>query len=424
MSKSIQAVRGMNDILPNETFFLQNIENILRKTAASYGYQEIRFPILEYTELFIRTIGETTDIVEKEMYTFADRNGDSLTLRPEGTASCVRAGIEHGLLYNQTQRLFYLGPMFRYERPQKGRYRQFYQFGVEAFGFKGPDIDAEILLLVARIWEALHISNKVMLQINSLGNSETRGLYRQKLVNYFTDNFAYLDDDSKKRLVTNPLRILDSKNPNMQELIKNAPEILQHLDAAAKSHFDGLRKILDKVGLEYVVNPRLVRGLDYYCLTVFEWVTNELGAQNAVCAGGHYDNLVAELGGKSTPAMGYAIGLERIGELVKDAIKIAKTSLIYVVLLGEHALYEGMVLVEQLRCELVNMNFITNCGGGDLSTQLKRADKSGADIALIIGDEELAKRNITLKYLRKNIPQLTANFTAIVTKLALGDVNE
>lgn len=416
MAKVIQAVRGMNDILPEMTRRWSVVENLLRTIVAQYGYQEIRFPIVESTDLFVRTIGEATDIVEKEMYTFVDRNNESLTLRPEGTASCVRAGIEHGLLYNQIQRLFYLGPMFRHERPQKGRYRQFHQFGLEVFGLAGPDIDVEVLLLAARIWEALGIKDKLELQINSLGTQETRAKYRDCLVDYFKLHFDALDEDSKRRLFTNPLRILDSKNPTMQEIINQAPKIVDFLDAVAQAHFTGLTTLLDAVGLKYTVNPRLVRGLDYYDLTVFEWVTQELGAQSAVCAGGHYNNLVAELGGKATPAIGFAVGLERLLALTETTFAISEKPVVYFALLGEQATKKGMALAEQIR-DQISVNVCLNCGGGSLSTQLKRADKSGATLALVLGETELNNGEVIVKFLRETREQLPVKLMALTAFL-------
>lgn len=405
MAKKFQAIRGMNDILPNETPYWQHIENTLRQIVASYGYQEIRFPLLEITELFIRTIGEVTDIVEKEMYTFNDRDNVSLSLRPEGTAGCVRAGIEQNLLYNQIQRLWYVGPMFRYEKPQRGRFRQFHQFGVEAFGLTGPDIDAEILLMSARFWEKLGIRNKVTLQLNTIGTKETRINYRQKLVDYFTANLDKLDEDSKKRLTRNPLRILDSKNPALQDLIQNAPKLLDNLDADSQKHFDDLRKFLDTAKLEYTINPCLVRGLDYYCHTVFEWVTDELGSQGAICAGGHYDGLVDELGGKATPAIGFAIGLERLVDLFRQTQNITTLPHAYIVALGEEAQIKGLLISEELRNTIPSIRLAMNCGNGNLTTQLKRADKSGALYALIIGEEELKSNQVTIKYLRTEMPK-------------------
>ncbi len=309
MAKQFQAVRGMNDILPGESALWQHLEMTLREVLATYGYHEIRLPLVEKTELFARSIGEVTDSVEKEMYTFADRNGDSLTLRPEGTAGCVRACIEHGLLHNQTQRLWYAGPMFRYEKPQKGRYRQFHQVGAEAYGMAGPDIDAELICLSARLWRRLGI-DKVTLQINSLGSSAARVAYRERLVTYFTARRAELDEDSRRRLDTNPLRILDSKNPDMRAVIAEAPSLLDHLDSESQAHFEELKALLDAAGIPYEINPRLVRGLDYYCKTVFEWVTETLGAQGTICAGGRYDGLIEQLGSQTVPGVGFALGLE------------------------------------------------------------------------------------------------------------------
>ncbi|MBU0745134.1 MAG: histidine--tRNA ligase [Gammaproteobacteria bacterium] len=404
MVKNIQAIRGMNDILPDTSRYWVEIERVLRQITLQYGYQEIRLPLLEFTQLFARTIGEATDIVEKEMYTFLDRNGDSLTLRPEGTAGCIRAGIEHGLFYNKVQRLFYCGPMFRHERPQKGRYRQFHQFGVEAYGLAGPDIDAEMMLLAMRFWQELKIDHKVELQINTLGDADSRAKYREHLVKYFNDNQDMLDEDCKRRLLSNPLRILDSKNPALQDLIKSAPKIFDYLDSKAHAHFDGLCKILDQVKLPYVINPRLVRGLDYYCLTVFEWVTTDIGAQNTVCAGGHYDGLVAQMGGKATPAIGFALGLERLLLLVAENLTLPVLDTIYLVLLGDRAVTVGMGLAEKIR-KNNNVGVIVNCGGGDLSAQLKRANKSEANMAAILGDAELDSEEILLKYLREDKPQ-------------------
>lgn len=419
MLKKIQSIRGMNDILPTETPYWQHVENTLRDVVTNYGYQEIRFPILEHTELFSRTIGEATDIVEKEMYTFLDRNQESLTMRPEGTACCVRAGIQQGLLYNQTQRLWYSGPMFRYERPQKGRFRQFHQFGVETFGFVGPDIDAELLLMAARFWDALKIRNKVTLQINSLGNTISRAYYRKQLVDYFTANLPLIDPESQKRIQTNPLRVLDSKNPDMQEIIHNAPKLLDYLDDESKAHFDGLRKLLDAANLEYEINPQLVRGLDYYCFTVFEWVTKDLGAQSAVCAGGRYDGLVEQMGGKATPACGFALGLERLVTLVTESKmqEIQNKPLAYFVMSGEKTEIAGIALAEKLRNAIPNLRLILNCGGGNFGNQLKRADKSGAKIAIILGENELKENMVTIKYLREEKPQEQIKFNGLVNFL-------
>ncbi|MGB6977095.1 MAG: histidine--tRNA ligase [Gammaproteobacteria bacterium] len=405
MSKPIQAVRGMNDTLPQQTPFWQYLEEVLRNTAARYGYQEIRFPIIEYTALFKRTIGETTDIVEKEMYTFLDRNEDSITLRPEGTAGCVRAGIEHGLLYNQVQRWWYIGPMFRHERPQKGRYRQFYQFGVEAFGLPGPDIDAELLLMTASLWQKLGLKQQLQLQINSLGTPDARAHYRQALVKYFEQHKALLDEDGLRRLVSNPLRILDSKLPELQELIAKAPQMSEFLDSASQLHFEGLCRQLQTAGVSYEINPRLVRGLDYYTMTVFEWVMPNLGMQNTVCAGGRYDGLVEQLGGKPTPAVGFALGLERLLALLESQYHADSSPHAYLILLGERAAAKGLSLAEQLRSAVPQLRLLTHCGEDSHKVQFRRADKSGARWALIIGEEELNSATITLKYLREEQPQ-------------------
>lgn len=408
MSQIIQAVRGMNDILPNEMAIWVKIESILRDVIQSYGYQEVRLPILEKTELFARSIGDVTDIVEKEMYTFQDRNGDSLTLRPEGTAGCVRAGIEHGLFYNQTQRLWYLGPMFRHERPQKGRYRQFYQLGVETFGMPGPDIDFELLLMTARFWEALGISQQVVLQLNSLGNSQARETYREKLVEYFKAHYSALDEDSKRRLDTNPLRILDSKNPELKVIVQDAPVLLDYLDEESQSHFNQLCKRLDAAQIPYQINPRLVRGLDYYNKTVFEWVTQSLGAQGTICAGGRYDGLVELLNGTPTPAVGFAMGLERLVALLAESERFITAECpidIYMILVGEQASEQGLLLAEKLRAVFPTYRIVSHCGGGSFKSQFKKADKLGAKIALILGEDEMAKRQIAVKYLREDRPQ-------------------
>lgn len=414
MVTSVKAIRGMNDILPEQAFYWQYIEDKLRAIAESYAYQEIRFPLIEHTELFTRTIGEVTDIVTKEMYTFVDRNGDSLTLRPEGTAGCVRAGIEQGFLYNQIQRLWYMGQMFRHERPQKGRYRQFHQFGVEVFGLPGPDIDAEHIFIMARLFKTLGIGDEVILQINSLGNKATRTRYHIDLEKYFTKHIDILDDDSKRRLHSNPLRILDSKNPALQDLITNAPKLLDYLDENSKIHFAGFKRLLDAAGIKYEINPRLVRGLDYYCLTVYEWVTKKLGAQNAICAGGRYDGLVAQLGGKATLAIGFALGLERLVELVAAQKTIKKVPDVYLITVGDEARRRGLLLAEQLRSELPNLSLLTYCGTGNYKTQFKQADKSGARIALVIGDEELKQNVVAIKYLREDKPQENVKVEEII----------
>jgi histidyl-tRNA synthetase len=407
VSNPINAIRGMNDLLPSETALWQFVEKIMRDSLHSFGYQEIRLPILEKTELFKRSIGEATDIVEKEMYTFLDRNNESLTLRPEGTASCVRAGIEHGLFYNQIQRLWYIGANFRYERPQKGRYRQFYHCGAEAFGLAGPDIDAELILLSAFILEKLGLKSHVTLQINSLGSSVARASYREALVNYLTLHQAQLDEDSQRRLITNPLRILDSKNPAMQALINNAPKLLDYLDPESTQHFQKLQTYLTNAGLQYEINPCLVRGLDYYSKTVFEWVTTELGAQGTVCAGGRYDGLVEQLGGQATPALGFAFGLERIVLMLQQLAQkpIMNERSLYFITDGEAALIHAFQLANQIRNAIPALRIILHCGGGSLKNQFKKADKSGAQIALILGEQELNDKAITIKMLRENVPQ-------------------
>jgi histidyl-tRNA synthetase len=408
MARAMQAVRGMNDILPEHTASWQYLEDTLRRVIQAYGYREIRLPLLEKTELFKRSIGEVTDIVEKEMYTFEDRNGDSLTLRPEGTAGCVRACMEHGLLHNQVQRLWYAGPMFRHERPQKGRYRQFHQFGVEAFGMEGPDIDAEVILMTAHLWKALGLKGAV-LQLNSLGTQASRAAYRGALVDYFRGCLGSLDEASRRRLDGNPLRILDSKNPRMQAVIGAAPRLPDYLDAESRAHFDELCALLDAAGIDYVVNPRLVRGLDYYGKTVFEWVTDRLGAQGTICAGGRYDGLVEYLGGRPTPAVGFALGLERLIALLEaegveppDGAPHA-----YLVLSGEKGMRRGMVFAGELRDAVQGLRLLTHCGGGSFKSQFRRADKSGARLALVIGDDEAQHGQVTLKSLRGESEQET-----------------
>src|SRR3990167_5539931 len=366
MSTNIQAIRGMNDILPPETYLWHHVETIMRRILQSHGYQEIRFPILEYTELFKRSIGEITDIVEKEMYTFLDRNQETLTLRPEGTASCVRAGIEHGLIYNQVQRLWYLGPFFRYERPQKGRYRQFHQCSAEVFGLAGPDIDAELILMSGLILEKLGIKNFTTLQINSLGTIEARTIYRKQLIKYFNDNQADLDEDSIRRLHKNPLRILDSKNPDMKKLIEHAPKLLNHLDDASLKHFEMLQDYLSHAGIAFEINPCLVRGLDYYTKTVFEWVSDKLGAQGTVCGGGRHDHLVEQLGGKPTPALGFSFGLERTVLLVQQTEHNHKAETIlhaYLITDSEESFIVGLKLANYLRGKVPGLKLILHCGG-------------------------------------------------------------
>jgi histidyl-tRNA synthetase len=405
VSKAIQAIRGMNDLLPEALPLWQRIEQEAEIVLSAYGYREIRFPIIEKTELYKRSIGEVTDIVEKEMYTFEDRNGDSLTLRPEGTAGCVRAGIENGLLHNQVQRLWYAGPMFRHERPQKGRYRQFHQIGVEAFGIGTPDIDAELILLTARLWRQLGIQG-LDLQINSLGTPAARAQYRQVLVEYLRAHHETLDEDSRRRLETNPLRVLDSKNPAMQALIAAAPNLHEHLDEESRRHFEQLCAMLQAASIPYRVNPRLVRGLDYYTRTVFEWVTTHLGAQGTVCAGGRYDGLVEQLGGQSTPAAGFALGLERLAELaiLQKVPGADRSPQVYVAPLGEGKIVEqALRLAEQLRDAGLRVEL--HCGGGSLKSQLKRADRSGACYALLLGESELAAAQVSVKNLRAEEPQ-------------------
>ena len=406
MANTIQAIRGMKDILPGESSAWQYLEDTLRDVVHAYGYSEIRLPLLEKTELFKRSIGEVTDIVEKEMYTFDDRNGDSLTLRPEGTAGCVRACMEHGLLHNQVQRLWYMGPMFRHERPQKGRYRQFHQLGVEAFGMEGPDIDAEMLLMTARMWKRLGIRD-VVLQVNSLGTPASRARYRDALVEYFSEQKSALDTDSLRRLQDNPLRILDSKNPDMRQLVEAAPSLPDYLDDESSRHFEELCLLLDAAGVSYEVNPRLVRGLDYYTKTVFEWVTGSLGAQGTICAGGRYDGLVEYLGGKSTPAFGFALGLERLlAMLATGGAELPDTSPhAYLVLNGNRALHRGMVFADELRNVIPGLRLLTNCGNGSFKSQFKRADRSGAQYALVIGDDEAEQGNVVLKPLRSESAQ-------------------
>ncbi|PCJ31922.1 MAG: histidine--tRNA ligase [Gammaproteobacteria bacterium] len=397
MADIIRSIRGMNDILPEVTPYWQAVEAALKDVLSSYGYQEIRFPIVEKTELFCRSIGEVTDIVEKEMYTFNDRNGDQLTLRPEGTAGCVRAAMQNGLL-NQTQRLWYMGPMFRHERPQKGRYRQFHQVGVEAYGFNGPDIDAEMILMTARIWKKLGLTGAT-LQINSLGSTEARLAYREVLVTYFEAHQDELDDDSQRRLHTNPLRILDSKNPAMQALNEAAPKLIDHLDDESRLEFDTLCQTLTDAGLSYEINPRLVRGLDYYGKTVFEWVTDQLGSQGTICAGGRYDGLVAQLGGKGATAIGFAIGIERLISLLEanDALPEIPSIDAYLVAVGDAAAKQSLILAEQLRDQLPQLKLITHCGGGSFKNQFKRADRSKARWTLILGDDEISQRVVGVK---------------------------
>ena len=422
MATKIQAIRGMNDILPTQTPVWQYLETTVKELLSAYGYAEIRMPIVEQTALFKRSIGEVTDIVEKEMYTFEDRNGDSLTLRPEGTASCVRACEEHGLLYNQTQRLWYTGPMFRHERPQKGRYRQFYQFGIETFGIASPDIDAEVIMLSARLWQQLGLTDAVTLQLNTLGSNEARANYRDALTAYLSERADQLDADSQRRLHTNPLRVLDSKDPATQALLVDAPKLHDYLDQESIEHFAELRRVLDAAGIQYEINQRLVRGLDYYCKTVFEWVTDKLGAQGTVCAGGRYDGLVEQLGGKPTPAVGFAMGVERL-ILLLDTLELVPEEVlntldVYVCPVGENASLNALLLADHLRKEHSWLRIQTHCGGGSFKSQLKKADKSGARFALLLGEDEVANNSVTIKDLRTDAEQQTLPLETVADWLA------
>ena len=407
MSQTLQSVRGMNDILPDEAEFWEVFEETVRSWLKSYGYRPIRMPIVEPTPLFKRAIGEVTDIVEKEMYSFEDSlNGEQLTLRPEGTAGCVRAVIQHGLANQIPRRLYYIGQMFRHERPQKGRYRQFHQVGVESIGFAGPDIDAEMILMGARLWDDLGLDG-IALQINSLGQPEERAQHRAALIAYFEQHQDILDEDAKRRLYTNPLRILDTKNPALQEMCAQAPKLIDYLGAESLAHFEGVQQVLKDAGVPYTVNPRLVRGLDYYNLTVFEWVTDKLGAQGTVCAGGRYDGLVGQLGGKATPACGFAMGVERLIALIKDAggEPAAPAPDVYVVHQGEQASRLAFRVAEGLRDQGIDV--LLHCGGGSFKSQMKKADGSGATFAVVIGDDEAATGEAQLKFLREeNMAQL------------------
>ncbi|MBN6032161.1 MULTISPECIES: histidine--tRNA ligase [Pantoea] len=422
MAKNIQAIRGMNDFLPADTAIWQRVEDVLKSVLASYGYSEIRLPIVEQTPLFKRAIGEVTDVVEKEMYTFDDRNGESLTLRPEGTAGCVRAGIEHGLLYNQEQRLWYMGPMFRYERPQKGRYRQFHQIGVEVFGLQGPDIDAELIMLNARWWKALGIADHVRLELNSIGSPEARANYRDALVAFLEQHKEALDEDCKRRMYSNPMRVLDSKNPDIQTLLNDAPQLGDYLDAESREHFDGLRALLDDAGIAYTVNQRLVRGLDYYNRTVIEWVTDSLGSQGTVCGGGRYDGLVEQLGGRATPGVGFAMGMERLVLLVQAVnpeFEPARNVDVYVIASGQGVQSAAMQLAEKLRDQLPEMKLMTNFGGGNFKKQFARADKWGARVALVLGEDEQKAGQVVIKDLRNGEQQTLAQADAAAALRAL-----
>jgi histidyl-tRNA synthetase len=419
LSKQIQPVRGMNDVLPAQVAVWQHVERVARGIFESYGYEEIRVPVVEHTELFKRSIGEFTDIVEKEMYTFQDLGGDSLTLRPEATAGIVRAAISNGLLRGARHKLWCMGPMFRHERPQKGRYRQFYQLDLEAIGFPGPDVDIELIALTARLWRELKLT-RVRLLINSLGTAAARTVYRERLQEYLRAHRSELDEDSCRRLDGNPLRVLDSKNPQMRGLIERAPVLTDFLDPESAEHFAALRAGLDALGVAYEVNPRLVRGLDYYSRTVFEWVTDALGAQDAVCSGGRYDGLTAQLGGDVTPAIGFAMGVERVVELVTAAggTPAAAVPEIYIIASGQRAELEALRLAERLRDALPGRGVMLNLGGGNFKTQFRRADRSGARLALILGDAELDRGVAAVKTLRSESGQIDCPLSELPARIA------
>ncbi|WP_213154826.1 histidine--tRNA ligase [Pseudomonas aeruginosa] len=423
MSKSLQAIRGMNDILPEQTPAWRYLERTFAGLLDGYGYSEIRLPILEFTELFARGIGEGTDVVDKEMYTFLDRNGESLTMRPEGTAGCVRAVLEHGLSGGgQVQKLWYTGPMFRYEKPQKGRYRQFHQIGVEVFNLPGPDIDAELIILTWRLWQKLGMADAVTLQLNTLGSSEARARYREALVAYLQERFEQLDEDSQRRMTTNPLRILDSKVESTQALLVGAPTLHDYLDEESIAHFEGLKARLDAVGLRYEINQKLVRGLDYYCRTAFEWVTDKLGAQGTVCGGGRYDGLVSQFGGKPTPGVGFAMGVERLMLLLETLgvipAELNRPADLYVCAFGEPAELAALTLAEQLRSAIPGIRLLVNAGAGSFKSQFKKADKSGARFALILGEDEVANRVVGFKPLRDEGEQQSIAWDALPEHLA------
>ena len=423
MSKSLQAIRGMNDILPEQTPAWRYLERTFAGLLDGYGYSEIRLPILEFTELFARGIGEGTDVVDKEMYTFLDRNGESLTMRPEGTAGCVRAVLEHGLSGGgQVQKLWYTGPMFRYEKPQKGRYRQFHQIGVEVFNLPGPDIDAELIILTWRLWQKLGMTDAVTLQLNTLGSSEARARYREALVAYLQERFEQLDEDSQRRMTTNPLRILDSKVESTQTLLVGAPTLHDYLDEESIAHFEGLKARLDAVGLRYEINQKLVRGLDYYCRTAFEWVTDKLGAQGTVCGGGRYDGLVSQFGGKPTPGVGFAMGVERLVLLLETLgvipAELNRPADLYVCAFGEPAELAALTLAEQLRSAIPGIRLLVNAGAGSFKSQFKKADKSGARFALILGEDEVANRVVGFKPLRDEGEQQSIAWDALPEHLA------
>jgi len=403
----IQAVRGMQDLLPAQKKISRTIEDVVREVLAAYGYREIGLPQMEQTELFKRVVGENTDIVEKEMYTFDDRNGESLTLRPEGTAGCVRFAEQNGLLFNQVQRLWYSGAMFRYERPQKGRYRQFDQIGAECFGMPGPDVDAELLLMNARIWRKLGLDGDIRLELNSLGNPDARVKFKEKLAGYLQAYEQDLDEDSQRRLTTNPLRILDSKSSKTQEILRGAPVLSDFMDNESKQHFEGLRGLLDDNGIAYAVNPNIVRGLDYYNKTVFEWITTTLGSQGTVCGGGRYDGLVEQLGGKPSPGVGFAMGLDRLSLMLAEKMESSKDADVYVVSQGNAARATALRLAESIRDQLSGKRVVVHCGDGKFKSQMKKADASGADLALVLGEDEVAAGTVSIKSLREGGEQST-----------------
>ena len=416
MAKNIQAIRGMNDCSPTESPLWQWIEGQVRQILSSYGYSEVRMPIVESTPLFARAIGEVTDVVSKEMYTFWD-NDEQLTLRPEGTAGCVRAAIEHGWIYNNEQRLWYMGPMFRHERPQKGRYRQFHQAGVEVFGIATPEIDVELIILTARLWKALGIDKHVSLQLNSIGSLEARANYRSALVAFLENHQDLMSEEEKERLVKNPLRILDTKNQALQDVLDGAPKLLDYLDDESREHFAQLCGLLDAVGIQYEINPKLVRGLDYYNKTVFEWVTSALGAQGTVCGGGRYDGLVEQLGGHATSGVGFAMGLERLVLLVQEvnkSIPVKSAVDIYVVYQGEGTTLAAFQLAEKLRSELPHLSTMLHCSGGNFKKQFKRADKSGATLALVLGESEVQNNQVVVKHLLGAAEQQTIDVDNLI----------
>ena len=416
MAKNIQAIRGMNDCSPTESPLWQWIEGQVRQILSSYGYSEVRMPIVESTPLFARAIGEVTDVVSKEMYTFWD-NDEQLTLRPEGTAGCVRAAIEHGWIYNNEQRLWYMGPMFRHERPQKGRYRQFHQAGVEVFGIATPEIDAELIILTARLWKALGIDKHVSLQLNSIGSLEARANYRSALVAFLENHQDLMSEEEKERLVKNPLRILDTKNQALQDVLDGAPKLLDYLDDESREHFAQLCGLLDAVGIQYEINPKLVRGLDYYNKTVFEWVTSALGAQGTVCGGGRYDGLVEQLGGHATSGVGFAMGLERLVLLVQEvnkSIPVKSAVDIYVVYQGEGTTLAAFQLAEKLRSELPHLSIMLHCSGGNFKKQFRRADKSGATLALVLGESEVQNNQVVVKHLLGEAEQQTIDVDNLI----------